>query len=352
MKPTTTFKKVAITTSLACGMAWGGASYAAETMLRVVGNFSGNKIHVEEVERPFFSKLDARDDMRVTYNTMDAIGLEAADALRNLRSGAFDVMSVQIGMASRDDPFFEGVDLAGVAQNLDEQREVVDAIREKMDARLQERFNAKLMTLWPFGPQMMFCNGDINGLDDLKGKKVRVFTPSMSRLVEGIGATPVTLQFSEVYLALQRGVADCGVTAPTAANSGKWPEVTTHLVPLPLSYSVQGHFMNLDTWNRLDKAQQEELTAAFKEMEQQMWDIAYGVNNDAIACSTGQDTCQDHTAYDMTLVDIDDSSSQLVSDVTREAVLPVWGEQCNAQFAECSQVWNETVGEVTGYSIQ
>ncbi len=348
----TTIKHTILAASLVCGTALSTLSYSAETLMRVVGNFSGNKIHVEQVERPFFGQLNERDDLNVTYNTMDAIGLEAADALRMIRTGAFDVMSVQIGMASRDDPFFEGVDLAGVAQDLDEQRKVVDAIRQKMDARLQERFNAKLMTLWPFGPQMLFCNGEIDGVDDLAGKKVRVFTPSMSRLVEGLGATPVTLQFSEVYLALQRGVADCGVTAPTAANSGKWPEVTTHLVPLPLSFSVQGHFMNLDAWNRLDATQQEELTAAFKEMEQQMWDIAYNVNDDAIACSTGQDGCERHTEYDMTLVDIDASSSEQIREITEEAVLPVWGESCNQIYPECTQVWNETVGDATGYTIQ
>lgn len=348
---TTTIKRVSLLAACACGIALSGLAQA-ETQLRVVGNFSGNKIHVEQVERPFFSKLNERDDLNVTYNTMDAIGLEAADALRMLRTGAFDVMSVQIGMASRDDPFFEGVDLAGVARDLDEQRNVVEAIREKMDARLQERFNAKLMTLWPFGPQMLFCNGEIDGVGDLAGKKVRVFTPSMSRLVEGLGATPVTLQFSEVYLALQRGVADCGVTAPTAANSGKWPEVTTHLVPLPLSFSVQGHFMNLNAWNRLDAAQQEELTAAFKEMEQQMWDIAYNVNDDAIACSTGQENCKRHTEYDMTLVDIGESSSQQVREITEKTVLPAWGENCNQIYPECTQVWNDTVGEATGYSIQ
>src|SRR5690606_16883915 len=139
--------------------------------------------------------------MPVVYNTMDAIGVNAADALRMLRSGSFDVMSVQIGMASRDDPFFEGIDLAGVSADLDSQRKAVDAFRAKMDERLQQRFNAKLLTLWPFGAQVLFCNGDISSVDDLKGKKVRVFTPSMSRLVEGLGATPVTLQFSEVYLA-------------------------------------------------------------------------------------------------------------------------------------------------------
>ncbi len=343
-------KHLALGVSLTGGLFAGGLAQA-ETPLRVVGNFSGNKLHVDEVERPFFEELDARDDVSVVYNTMDAIGVEAADALRNIRSGAFDVMSVQIGMASRDEPFLEGIDLAGVSPDLDAQREAVDAVREAFDARLQERFNAKLMTLWPFGPQMMFCNGDIDDVGDLSGKKVRVFTPSMSRLVEGLGAAPVTLQFSEVYLALQRGVADCGVTAPSAGNNGKWPEVTDTFVPLPLSYSVQGHFMNLDTWNRFDEAQQQELTAAFARLEEQMWELAYEVNDDAIACNTGQEECSRHEAYDMSLVEIDPASRERVADITQEAVLPVWAETCSEQYASCIEVWNDTVGDAAGMTI-
>lgn len=347
----TKIKNIALGASLVCGVVLGSAAHA-ETTLRVVGNFSGNKLHVEGVERPFFDKLGEQDDLNIVYNTMDAIGVEAADALRMIRSGAFDVMSVQIGMASRDEPFFEGIDLAGVTADLDQQREAVNAFRPHFDERLQTRFNAKLMTLWPFGPQMMFCNGDIDSVDDLKGKKVRVFTPSMSRLVEGLGAIPVTLQFSEVYLALQRGVADCGVTAPSAGNNGKWPEVTDRFVPLPLAYSVQGHFMNLDTWNRLDEQQQEELSIAFADLEEQMWDLAYRVNDDAIACNTGQDTCESHEAYNMSLVDIDEGSRKRVEQITSDVVLPVWGESCNRQYAECTQLWNESVGKVTGLQIQ
>lgn len=324
----------------------------AETTLRVVGNFSGNTLHVEGVERPFFDELNTRNDLSVVYNTMDAIGVEAADALRLIRSGAFDVMSVQVGMASRDEPFFEGIDLAGVAADLDAQREAVNAVRESFDERLQERFNAKLMTLWPFGPQMMFCNGDIESVDDLTGKKVRVFTPSMSRLVEGLGAIPVTLQFSEVYLALQRGVADCGVTAPSAGNNGKWPEVTDRFVPLPLSYSVQGHFMNLDTWNGFDETQQQELSEAFSHLEAQMWDLAYRVNDDAIACNTGQESCADHQAYDMTLVEIDPDSRANIVQLTEDVVLPTWAEDCGRQYPDCTVVWNETVGVATDLTIQ
>lgn len=351
MKPYPSCRPALLAAGVAVALGVAGVAHAQEISLRVVGNFSGNKKHVDGVERPFFESLDATEDYRVTYNTMDAIGVEAADALRMIRSGAFDVMSVQIGMAARDDPFFEGVDLAGVAPDMATQREVVDAYREALDERAQSRFNAKVLTLWPFGPQMLFCK-DVDSVDDLQGRQVRVFTASMSRLIEGLGGSPTTLQFSEVYPALQRGVADCAVTAPSAGNSANWPEVTDSFVPLSVSGSVQGHFMNLDTWERLSADQQAALQARFREMEADMWDIATDVNDDAIACNTGQASCSEHTRYDMALVPVDEATIERVREVTESEVLPVWGENCDAVHPECTAIWNRTVGEATGLRIE
>nr|WP_272213303.1 hypothetical protein [Marinicella sp. W31]MDC2879250.1 hypothetical protein [Marinicella sp. W31] len=131
----------------------------AETPLRIAGNFSQNNNQVE-IERSFFEELPAASgvDLSINYNPMDVVGVKAPDALRMLRGGTFDIMSVQIGMASRDDPFFEGIDLMGVATDMGSLHEVVDAYREAFDQRLQEKFNAKVLTLWPFGPQVFFCN--------------------------------------------------------------------------------------------------------------------------------------------------------------------------------------------------
>ncbi|WP_201746325.1 type 2 periplasmic-binding domain-containing protein [Veronia nyctiphanis] len=103
---------------------------------------------------------------------------------------------------------------------------------------MRSRFGATVLALWPFGPQVFYCNADIEKVDDLAGLKIRSFTPSMFALLETFGASPVTLSFGEVYPALQRGEADCGVTSPTSDNSGKWPEVTTHQLPLSVSGSV------------------------------------------------------------------------------------------------------------------
>jgi TRAP-type C4-dicarboxylate transport system substrate-binding protein len=322
--------------------------------MRIAGNFSSNTKHVDQIEKPFFTGLPAATglELNINYNPMDVVNVQAADALRLLRSGTFDVMSVQIGMASRDDPFFEGIDLIGVSTNMKDLRAAVDGYRDVFDKRLQERFNAKVMTLWPFGPQVFYCKPEISKIEDFSGLKIRSFTPSMAALIEHLGGTPITLQFSEVYPALQRGVADCAVTSPTSGNSGKWPEVTTHFIPLAVSGSVQGHFMNLDYWNQFSPEAQEKLLAEFKKMEDQMWALAERANGDAINCNVGQEPCTEGTKFNMTLVQVTPEEEQKVKDAVTAVVLPLWKETCNRVDPECSNTWNATVGKIRGYTIE
>jgi TRAP-type C4-dicarboxylate transport system substrate-binding protein len=326
---------------------------ADPTTMRIAGNFSSNGKHVGGVERPFFDALGKNTglSLQANFNPMDVLGVQAADALRLLRSGAFDVMSVQIGMASRDDPFFEGLDLVGVSTDMAQLRKAVDAYREAFDQRLQEKFCAKVLTLWPFGPQVFYCNAAIKSLDDVKGLKVRSFTPSMAALIQHLGGTPVTLPFSEVYPALQRGVANCGVTSPTSGNTGKWPEVTTHFLPLSVSGSVQGHFVNLAYWKRFSPEAQAKLAAEFKRMEDQMWDLALQSNGDAANCNVGKDPCVEHQRFKMAPVEVTAADAARVKSAVSAVVLPIWRDSCNRIDPKCATTWNETVGKATGLTI-
>ena len=108
---------------------------------------------------------------------MDVIGIKAPDALRLIKAGTFDVMSVQIGMASRDEPLFEGIDLIGVSTDMAKLKKAVEAYRDVFDQRLQEKFNAKVMTLWPFGPQMFYCNAG-----EKYGKRKNILDKKQSKL--------------------------------------------------------------------------------------------------------------------------------------------------------------------------
>ena len=349
MKP-----RLLVPTAIAFAIAISASAFAqTPTAMRVAGNFSSNKNHVDVIERPFFTNLPTTlgTPLAINYNPMDVVNVQAADALRLLRSGTFDVMSVQIGMASRDDPFFEGIDLIGVSTNMKDLRKAVDAYREVFDQRLQTKFKAKVLTLWPFGPQVFYCNKPIKSVEDIKGLKVRSFTPSMAALIQYLGGTPVTLQFSEVYPALQRGVADCGVTSPTSGNSGKWGEVTSYFMPLSVSGSVQGHFMNLDYWNKFTPDQQKRITAEFKKMEDAMWELADRANADAVNCNVGKEPCKEGVKFTMAMVPVTPADEAKIKAAVTASVLPLWKQTCNKVDPKCTDAWNATVGAARGYKI-
>ena len=177
-------------TALAFACVASTTAWAEPATLKVLGNFTGNKKQVELVEQPFFMGLPKETGIssKIGYSPMDLVNVKAADALRLLKSGAFDVASVQIGLAARDDPFLEGIDLAGIATNLADQRKVVDAIREEFDREVQTRFNSKVMTLWPFGPQILFCK--MNRPGNRGGCLVKV-KPPQQRVLQAPDSTVV-----------------------------------------------------------------------------------------------------------------------------------------------------------------
>ena len=332
----------------------GTALAAAPKTMRVAGIFSMNVPQVEGVERPFFNSFTEKSgfDIKVTYNPSDVVNVQAADALRTLRAGTFDIMSVQIGMASKDDPFLEGIDLVGVSTNMQDLRSAADAYREVFDQRLQQRFNVKALAIWPFGPQVFFFNKPITGISDFKGLKIRSFTPSMAALIQHFGGTPVTMGFPDVYTALQRGVVDAGCTAPAAGNGANWPEVTSHQYPLAVSGSMQGHFVNLNYWNRFSKEDQDKIQAMFKKMEDDLWEVANRVNGNALLCNTGSPECVEMNKFAMTLVPVSPEDTAKVNAAVSEVVLPMWKETCNKIYPECTAVWNDTVGKARGFTIQ
>jgi TRAP-type C4-dicarboxylate transport system substrate-binding protein len=68
-----------------------------------------------------------------------------------------------------------------------------------------------LYMMQPESPTVMFCTEPLTSLADLKGKQIRAATPGMATQLEGLGAVPVSMAYTEVYEALQRGILDCGM---------------------------------------------------------------------------------------------------------------------------------------------
>lgn len=318
--------------------------------LRVAGNLLATGLIQQNKEQPFFENLAKTTGLplEVDYKPMDVVGIKDAEGLRVLKSGLFDIVTLRIAQVSRDEPFLLGADLVGLNPNYETARKVVDAYQQAFDKRLQERFNGKLLGIWPFGPQVLFCNATISGLADLKGKKVRVYDQSLAKFIEQIGGIPVSLSFGETQQSLQRGVVDCAITGPSSANSAGWPEVTTHFMPIGFQIALNAYAMNLNTWKKLTPEQQTKLTAAFAKFDEDTWAYSKELFDDAVRCNVGKDPCTTVKKFKMTEVPVRETDLKLVRDAVGAVAFPAWSEVCDKSYSGCGDTWKKLVGPIAG----
>ena len=199
------------------------------------------------------------------------LGLKGFEIMRLVKNGVFDFAFGLPGYVAAENAIFEGGDLSSVTQDIDTQRKVADAYYPILEKAFAETYNAKLMMLYPFPSQTLWCNGEVNGLADLKGKKIRVYSTTLGDFVEGVGGTSVTVPFAEVIPALEKGVVDCGITGTMSAYKAKWHQVATHAYTLRVGWGLAFGAMNMDKWNSMSSDQQAVLTKEIAALTDRMW---------------------------------------------------------------------------------
>lgn len=270
------------------------------------------------------------------------------EVLRLVRSGQVDVSSAPLGMVAGDAPLLDGMDLAGLAPDIKTARRIADALTPHVNKDL-ERIGIRMVATLAFSKQVMFCRKAVPSLTDLQGMKVRAAGPSLGDLVKSFNGQPVSVNFGEVYTALERGTIDCAVTGTGGGNSAKWTEVTTHLVNYPMQWAVAGYYVNLAWWNKLDAPVRGVLEKTFQELTDKQWALGEEITEDGLACNFANASgCKIHTLLKKPLTEVkagDAASAAAVRKQLVEVVLPGWVKRCGER---CGQIYNEVVAPISG----
>lgn len=337
-----------LTAILAATTALAGAAQAQD--LSVVGSWSGLPLHIQ-YEAPFWTETLPAAGFNVELTTHNQMGLGLSEIYPLLGQGVYDVAMTVADYAVGDAPELEGLDVPLLALTADEARAMVDAARPMVSEIFRDRFNAEVLAIAPYPPQVVFCNAEVTSLEDLEGLQVRASGRMTALLLEALGAEGVSVSFGEVPGALQTGTVDCAVTGAGSGYSAGWWEVSTHLMPIPLGgWDSVVTAMNLDTWNGLSEEQQtllrEQISVGF---EEPAWESAQDALVNDIACLTGNGECPAGDSRDMILVEVSEEDFTRARDVLTTSVLPDWAERAGGDWAER---WNASVGQVVGVTIE
>lgn len=215
---------------------------------------------------------------------------------------------------------------------------------------MRARFDAQVLGIAPYPPQVVFCRGEIASLDDLAGKKVRGSGRMTTKFLEALGAEGINIAFSEVPGSLERGVIDCAVTGAGSGFSAGWWEVSDHLLTLPLGgWDPVVIAMNAARFDAMSEDNRTALLSAVAEgLEGPAWQAAQGGLDGDIACLTGSDACEGGSSASMTVVEASEDDLARARQILTDEVLPDWAARAGGDWATR---WNETVGQTVGLTI-
>jgi TRAP-type C4-dicarboxylate transport system substrate-binding protein len=319
---------------------------------KVVGTW-GFLDHWKEREGPFWKEhLPSITGGKLTANakSQTELGLSGFEIMRLLKLGVFDAVHGVTTYVAQDSPAIEGADLAGVIQDLPTYRKANEAYRGILEREFEQKYDAKLLMIYAWPSQQLWCNlGDKSikefGLDKLKGKKIRTYSTTLGDFIEGVGGSAVTIAFAEVVPALQKGVADCGLTGTLPAYNAKWWQVVTHNIRIRMGYASSFLAMNLKVWNGLDDETKAMFRKELAALEEEMW-IATAANDQRGMDCNASGPCDLGEPGGMVPIEPTAADKEKLKKVVEEFVLKRWAKRCGTQ--QCIDEWNATIGKLAG----
>ena len=200
------------------------------------------------------------DDLEITVYPAEQLGSES-ELLEQLVAGELDLAITGPSFLAMWHPPIGVFDAAYSSRDLDHMLELAksDEIKPEWET-IREKYGVRVLDTWAYGSRHITSNKPIRHPEDLKGFRLRMPNARIWQASgEALGGSPMPVSFSEVYIALQQGIADGQENPVPVIQSMGFHEVQKYL-------NLTGHIqssvqivVNEKTWQSLSKKQQDAL---------------------------------------------------------------------------------------------
>ena len=328
------------------------AAAQADTVerLRIVGGL-GRLHQFTRHERPFWTETLPRltgGRARAEIVAFDEAGLRGSEMLRLIQVGAVPIGTALLALVAAVDPTLGAPDLAGLNPDMATLREHLVAFRPYLVQRLRERWGIETLAVFVYPAQVTFCAKPFAGLSDLAGRRIRSSNTAQSDLIEALGAVPVQTAFGHIVPGLRKGDIECAITGTMSGNTIGLHEVTTHVHTMSANWGLAVVGANAAVWASLSLGLREVLQRELPRLERAVWDDAERETGEGLACNSGAAGCVSGRKGQMTVVPATPAEVGRWRQIFVATVLPRWLRRCGP---DCTGVWNETMGPVTGIQL-
>lgn len=190
------------------------------------------------------------------------------------------------GIGSLHEPF-GALDTPYLYRDLDHLMKVTDVnspVMKKLNEGLVKAAGVRVLYAYYFGTRQLTANKAVRQPADLSGQKIRAIPfPIYMSTVQGLGAVPVPVDWSEVPTALATGQVAGQENPVNVVLSSKLYEKQSHMMLTGHIVNAQVVVINEKVWQALSPAQREQIAKAAEEVRQKASNMVKGQEDEELA---------------------------------------------------------------------
>ncbi len=195
------------------------------------------------------------------------------DMLRAVSTGQVNMVEFLLGQFGNEDPMFAADNVPFVATGYDNAYRFYQAQKPLLEKKLAARGVRLLYSVaWP--GQGLYTRNPLKSVNDLKGTKMRTYSPQTARLAELLGASPTVIQVPEVPQAFATGTVQGMITSSATGTSTKVWEFVKNYYLTNAFHPKNVVVVNERAFQRLGDAEKRALLEAAATAEKRGWELS------------------------------------------------------------------------------
>jgi TRAP-type C4-dicarboxylate transport system substrate-binding protein len=249
------------------------AGAQAQTKWDMPTPYSDGEFHTRNV-RAFVEdvKKDSNGQLDITVHSNNSL-IKHPDMLRAVSTGQVSIAEFLLGQFANEDPVFAADNVPFVAPGYDNAMKFYQAQKPVLEKKLQGR-GLKLLYAVAWPGQGIYTKDPLKSVDDLKGQKMRTYSPLTSRLAELLGCTSVQVQVTDVPQMFATGAMQAMVTSSATGTATKAWEFVKNYTKTNAWNPKNVVVVNQRAFSRLPKPQQDALVKAAAAAEPRGWQMS------------------------------------------------------------------------------
>lgn len=233
------------------GLLFTTSAPAAEFNLRISHMFPSSHFVQTLVLEPWAKSIEDKSGGRVSFEIF-AAGSALGDATRQFDQVRSGVVDIAVGISAIPRGRHPRTTLIELPFTVRTAEAGTKALMEIYDEHLKPDFpGVVLLSLTVTEPSAIHTKTPVSDLNQLQGMRLRAPTPSVTTMLEAVGAIPVGLPPTQIYENVERGVIDGNVMPWGPVGAFKLYEVLKHHFNARIDVASMYTFMNERRYNEL-----------------------------------------------------------------------------------------------------